>query len=299
VLAPFTEPASAVTRQVDGAKGASRPAPIKLIRSLDMEKNGRDMAPRVPLRARLRERAPLIGTLVTLDSPEAVEVLAESGFDWLFIDMEHSPVLDTAAVQRLVQAVAGRVHTLVRVPDKSPTSITRVLDVGCDGIIVPHVDDPDDAMRAVRAARYPPLGERSVGISRAHGYGLGFQEYMARANQDLVVVAQIEHIDAVDRIDRIVEVDGIAAAFVGPFDLSGSLGVLGQPDHESVRGAIDRVRAACERAGMPFGIFAATAEGARAERERRSTLIAAGSDLSLLAGAAGQVLATITANQDG
>jgi 2-keto-3-deoxy-L-rhamnonate aldolase RhmA len=251
------------------------------------------VTPARSLRARLRERTPLIGTLVTLDSPEAAELLAECGFDWLFIDMEHSPPLDAAAAQRLVQAVGTRAHTLVRVPDKGVPWIKKVLDIGCDGIIVPHVDGAGDAVGAVRAARYPPLGERSVGISRAQGYGLRFEDYMARANQDLVVVAQIEHIDAVNRIDEIVEVDGLGAIFVGPYDLSGSLGVLGQVEHESVRSAIDQVRRACERRALPFGVFAPTAEAARAERDRRSTLIAVGSDVSYLAAAAGQALATI------
>jgi 2-keto-3-deoxy-L-rhamnonate aldolase RhmA len=247
----------------------------------------------IPLRARLRERTPLIGTLVTLNSSETVEVLAESGFDWLFIDMEHSPVLDTAAVQRLVQAVGSKVYTLVRLPDNSATWIKRVLDVGCDGIIVPHVDDAEDATDAIRAARYPPLGERSVGITRAHGYGARFQEYMERANQDLVVVAQIEHIDAVDCIDEIVKVDGVDAVFVGPYDLSGSLDVLGQLGHEAVRNAIDEVRTACQQTALPFGIFTPTADGARAERDHGSTLIAVGSDVSYLSSAVSRALATI------
>jgi 2-keto-3-deoxy-L-rhamnonate aldolase RhmA len=251
------------------------------------------MAQRISLRARLRERVPLVGTLVTLDSSETAEVLVGCGLDWLFIDMEHAPVLGTAAVQRLVQAVGGRAHTLVRVPENSSTWIKKVLDVGCDGIIVPHVDGAEDARRAVRAARYPPLGERSVGITRAHGYGLRFAEYMATADQEVVVVAQVEHADAVNRIEEIVDVDGVGAVFVGPYDLSGSLGVLGQLEHGAVRAAIGQVRKACERRAMPFGIYTPTADAARAERERGTSLIAVGSDVSFLAGAVSQALDTI------
>lgn len=204
--------------------------------------------------------------------------------------MEHSPLLDTAAVQRLVRAAGDRADTLVRVPDKSATWVSKVLDTGCDGIIVPHVDNAEDAMRTVRAARYPPLGERSVGIARAHGYGARFGEYMQRANDDLVIVAQIEGIGAVERIDDIVKVDGINAAFVGPYDLSGSMGMLGQLENEAVRAAIEEVRRACERAALPFGIFTPTPEGGRAEREKGSTLIAVGSDLSYLSGAVTRAL---------
>lgn len=251
------------------------------------------MTGRIPLRARLRDPAPLIGTMVTLDSSETIEVLAEAGLDWLFLDMEHSPLLDPAAVQRLVQAVAGRAYTLVRVPDKSATWIKRVLDVGCDGIIVPHVDSAEDATGAVRAASYPPLGERSVGIARAQGYGARFREYMERANQDVVVVTQVEAIDAVGRIGEIVAVDGVGAVFVGPYDLSGSLGVLGRVEHEAVRAAIDRVRAACRQAAMPFGIFTATPDGGRAERDQGTALIAVGSDISYLSSAVSQALAAI------
>ena len=120
----------------------------------------------------------LIGTLVTLDSSEVVEILALAGFDWLFLDMEHGN-LSIASVQSLCQAIAGRCHTLVRVPENAPIWIKKVLDIGCDGIIVPHVNTAEEAMQVIQAAKYPPKGQRSVGAARAQGYGHYFSDCLS------------------------------------------------------------------------------------------------------------------------
>lgn len=244
------------------------------------------------LKDALRHPKPLIGTLVTTASPEVAEVLALAGFDWLFIDLEHGS-LSILDAQRLVQAIAGRCFTLVRVPEATDENIERVLDTGCDGIIAPHVNSAEEAGRIVRLVKYPPDGERSVGLARAHGYGLGFVDYIASANARTVVAVQIEHKDAVANVDEIVKVHGIDALFVGPYDLSGSVGLLGQVTDARVVAAIQRVSAASAAAKMPWGIFYGAAEPATAAIKNGAHLVAVGTDLMHMANAARGVLEAV------
>jgi 2-dehydro-3-deoxyglucarate aldolase/4-hydroxy-2-oxoheptanedioate aldolase len=237
--------------------------------------------------ARLRRRDRLIGSFVTLPALEVVEVMGAAGVDWLIIDCEHAP-LDAFWAQRLLQA--ARVPGVIRVADGHEPTLKRALDTGAAGVVVPMVNTAQQARAIVSHCKYPPLGTRGVGIVRAQGYGLGFQEYVARANESTAVIVQIEHITAVENIDAIVAVPGVDAAFVGPYDLSGSMGRLGQVDHIDVLAAIEGVRLACERAGMPLGIYAGSAAAARPYLEKGFTLIAVGIDTFLLGQAARQIV---------
>ena len=237
------------------------------------------------LKDALRQQKPLIGTLLTTASPEVAEVLALAGFDWLFIDLEHGS-LSILDAQRAIQAVAGRSFTVVRVSDATPENIKRVLDTGCDGIIAPHVNNTDEARRIVALAKYPPDGERSAGLGRAQGYGLNFADYIASANAQTVIILQIEHQDGVANIDEILHVQGIDALFIGPYDLSGSMGILGQVFEARVVAAIDKVRTACAASNMPVGIFCATAEQASAAIKTGTRIVAVGTDLLHMANSA-------------
>jgi 2-dehydro-3-deoxyglucarate aldolase/4-hydroxy-2-oxoheptanedioate aldolase len=192
----------------------------------------------------------------------------------------------------MIQAVGGRCPCLVRVPENREVWFKKALDTGCDGVIVPQVRSAAEATAAVERSLYPPSGRRSVGISRAHAFGMAFQEYFDTANDRLAVVVQVEHIDAVRSIEAIVEVDGIDAVFIGPYDLSGSLGVVGQVTHPKVQEAISTVAGACNAAGMPTGIFVADAVAAREAMARGYNLIAMGLDAIFLGAAARQALAT-------
>jgi 2-keto-3-deoxy-L-rhamnonate aldolase RhmA len=240
----------------------------------------------------LRQYKPLIGTLLTTASPEVAEVLALAGFDWLFIDLEHGS-LSIQDAQRAIQAIAGRCFTLVRVSDSTAENIKRALDTGCDGIIAPHVNTADEARRIVALAKYPPEGERSAGLGRAQGYGLNFASYIASANAQTVVVDQIEHKDGVANVDEILLVPGIDALFIGPYDLSGSMGILGQVSDARVLAAIDKVRSACATSNMPLGIFCATAEQASSAIKTGARLVAVGTDLAHMANSARTTLEAI------
>lgn len=241
-----------------------------------------------PFRRRLRAGDLLVGTLLSLPAPELAEIAAEAGFDWLFLDMEHGG-LDAGAVLRLVQAVPEPCACLVRIPENREMWVKKALDTGAAGIIVPHVDSADEAARAVHWAKYPPEGGRSVGFSRANRYGARFQENIESANAATVVVAQVEHIDGVRRIEAILDVAGLDAVFVGPYDLSASLGKPGRIQDDDVRAAIRAVAGACAARRVPAGIFAAALPAAAQAVEAGYTLLCAGIDIGLYGRAAGEL----------
>ncbi len=213
------------------------------------------------VRSLIRSREKLIGTLVTIPSPEIVEILMDCGVDWLFLDLEHS-AFSTRDAQKMLQVVSGKTPCLVRTESKDETAIRKALDIGAQGIIVPQVNSAAEAAQVVTFAKYPPGGARSVGLGRAQGYGLKFKDYIENANESLAIVVQIEHIDAVRNLQGILDVPGIDAVFIGPYDLSGSLGKLGQLRDPEVQQAIETVFTLAKNCGMPVGAFAATTDAA-------------------------------------
>jgi 2-keto-3-deoxy-L-rhamnonate aldolase RhmA len=242
-------------------------------------------------KARLAGQETLLGVLISLPSPELAEIYAEAGFDWLFLDWEHG-LHDVLGLQRIVQAVGKKCPCVIRVPDNDPVWIAKALDTGTAGLIIPHVNSAADAARAVAAAKYPPLGVRSIGIARAQGYGLDVQGSLSRDNGETAVIAQTEHIEAARHIDAILAVSGVDAAFIGPFDLSASLNKPGRIADAEVQAAIERIRQACAEAKIPAGIFAADAETAARYRDAGFRLLCVGTD-ALHAGRAAR--ATIAA----
>jgi 2-keto-3-deoxy-L-rhamnonate aldolase RhmA len=248
-------------------------------------------------RARLRRRDKLLGTMVTLPTPATAEILADLGFDWLFVDGEHGP-LETRELAGILQAVSRDVACLVRVPEASEVPIKKALDLGAAGIIVPQVNTAEQAADVVRFARYSPEGARGVGLARAHGYGMRFKEYVDGANAEIAVVVQAEHARAVDNIEAIVRVPGVDAVLLGPYDLAASLGKMGKVDDPAVVDAIRRVTDVCVAAGMPLGYFGVTAAAVKPYVERGYTLIVAGVDTLFLGQAARTLLADLRAVSD-
>lgn len=234
-----------------------------------------------PFRTRVRRRDRLVGPLVTLGAPAVADVFAGAGCDWVWLDLEHAP-LTHEQIQQHVQAVAGRAGTVVRVPWNDPVHVKRVLDLGCDGVIVPQVRSADEARAAVAAAKYPPEGIRSVGIARAQRYGMTLAEYVRTANEAVSVMIQIEHIDAVPHLDAILAVPGVDAVIVGPYDLSASMGRPGEITHPDVAAAVAAVADACTRCEMPWGAFAPDAAAAKVQIARGATVIALATDTMYL-----------------
>ncbi len=244
-------------------------------------------------RKKLNDHEMLVGTIVSLASPEVAEVLSQAGFDWLFLEAEHAP-LDALAIQHLLQG-AGSTPCLVRLQRSDEVWIKQALDVGAAGIIAPMVNSAEQAAQVVRWAKYAPLGTRGVGVSRAHGYGFKFQEYVSHANDGTVVVVQAEHIDAVNNIEAIVQVPGVDAVLVGPYDLSASLGRPGEVTHPEVKSAIEHITQVCQATQMPLGIFGMTLEAVKPYIERGYTLVIVSIDTVLLGNAARQLLAQLRA----
>lgn len=226
---------------------------------------------------KLRSGKALIGTIVSLPPPAVTECLSQLGYDWLWIDLEHSP-MSLEQVQAVLTAKQPECAGLVRVPNNCDEWIKRVLDIGADGIIVPHVSSKEDALRAVKSAKYPPAGERSFGAGRAHTYGLD-ATHQEHANELTCVVVQIEDRDAVKNIDEIISVKGVDGIIIGPYDLSGSFGKLGKLGDSEVQSAISAVLLACKEKSFPAGIFALLPEQAKKYIDAGFTLMAVGVDL--------------------
>jgi 2-dehydro-3-deoxyglucarate aldolase len=247
---------------------------------------------RQTFRTRLKNRERLLGTMVTLPSMATAEILSRVGFDWLFLDGEHGP-LESADLAALLIAVSGRSACLVRVAEARETPIKKALDLGADGIIAPQVNSVEHARDVVRWSRYAPSGTRGVGLARAHGYGFEFQDYVKTANDRVSLIVQVEHIDAVNCIEETVGIEGIDAILLGPYDLSASMGKMGQIEDSEVVEAIGRVTRTCLAAGMPLGMFGVTTAHVKPYIEQGYTLIVAGVDTLLLGNAARKTLAEL------
>ena len=234
----------------------------------------------------------LLGTMITLPSPEMVEIMVDVGFDWLFIDCEHG-AFDASTAQSLLQAAGNRCPGVIRVPNSDDVWIKKALDIGASGIIVPQVNSAAQARAVVSSCKYPPTGSRGVGIGRAHGYGARFNEYVADANNQVAVIVQAEHIDAVNRIEEIATVPGIDAVLIGPYDLSASLGKIGQLDDPELIAAIEKVRICCSDAGIQLGFFGINAEAVKPYIAQGYTLIAVGVDVLFASSAAMSTLAAL------
>jgi len=205
------------------------------------------------LKKKLKDKELTIGSWITIGHPAIPEILGLAYFDWLVIDIEHTTI-DLSTVQILISTIqANNMAALVRVSKNDGVEIKRVLDAGADGIIVPMINSAEDAKHAVEFAKYPPEGKRGVGLSRAQQYGFGFESYKRWAEKHLVIIAQIEHIDGINNLNDIVKTKGIDGLIIGPYDLSGSLGIPGQYEEPIVKDALTRFREICKKSDISMG----------------------------------------------
>lgn len=205
------------------------------------------------LKQKLKNKELTIGSWVTIGHPSVVEIMANAGFEWLVIDIEHTSI-DLTMVQILISTIQSKgLKALIRVSKNEEVVIKRVLDMGADGIIVPMITNADDAQRAVDYAKYPPIGKRGVGLFRAQNYGLSFNEYKKWVNDELVIIAQMEHYLAAENIESIITTEGIDGIIIGPYDLSGSLGYPGEYNRPEVKEAINKILLACDKHNIPSG----------------------------------------------
>lgn len=206
------------------------------------------------LKKRLAAGQVTIGSWITLGHPAIAEIMAQAGFDWLTVDLEHSTItLDQAGQLIRVCDLCGA-PPLVRLSANDPVQIKRVMDAGAHGIIVPMVNTAEEASAAVAALRYPPRGVRGVGLARAQGYGASFEAYRTWLADEALVIVQIEHIIAEENLEAILAVEGVDGFIVGPYDLSGSLGRPGDFEHPDMRASMERIAAIARQGGKPGGL---------------------------------------------
>jgi 4-hydroxy-2-oxoheptanedioate aldolase len=218
------------------------------------------------VRRRLAAGEPSVGTWLSLPSPEVAEYVSRLGFDWLVIDAEHNPIDIRTLAQMFAAMAASNTAPMVRIPWNSAENFKRVLDAGAWGVVVPMVNSREEAEQAVSAARYYPDGTRSVGGGRfPMSFNATADEYRRNANDQILVVLQIEHIQGVENADAILSVPGVDACFIGPNDLAASMGLgLGVPlesEDPRLMEAIAEIRNACVRNGVAPGIHTSGAAG--------------------------------------
>jgi len=219
------------------------------------------------LKEKLDKNKLTVGSWITLGHPSIAEIMAAKGFDWLVIDMEHSVItLDMA--QELIRTIGScGVVPLVRVGENNAAVIKRVMDTGAYGVVVPMVNSRQEAVRAVDAVKYPPIGKRGVGLARAQGYGFAFEKYKNWVNKNSIVIVQIEHIDAIQDLEAILGVDGVDASIIGPYDLSASMGHPGGFQRKDVKTAISRYGTVCKKLGKTAGFHVVPADPEMAKQK--------------------------------
>jgi 4-hydroxy-2-oxoheptanedioate aldolase len=246
-----------------------------------------------PVKLALKEGRPSVGTWLTLGNILAARLMARAGFAWLTVDLEHTSVEWETATHMFAAIADAGCTALARVPANRHEHIKRALDNGAHGIVVPMVNSREEARAAVAAAKYPPAGNRSVGGSaHALNFGATADEYYARANDEILVVLQCEHIQAVAEADSIFSVPGIDAIFVGPNDLAASMrSADGRPaSAEETTRVTDRILVACREHKVAAGLHCTSADDALRRIEDGWQFIAVGSELRLMLSGAEEVV---------
>lgn len=236
---------------------------------------------------------PPIGTWIASASPLVAEAVGHSGFDWGLLDMEHSP-LDLTTLLSLLQAVGNtKLVPVVRVPSNDPVIMKRVLDLGATTLSVPFIESAEQARQAVAATRYAPHGVRGLDLHcRAARFGLA-PAHLRTFNQNIGIIAELETVSALAELEAVAAVEGIDALFVGPGDLSASLGYTGQLTHPAVLNAMAQAVQRAKRLGKPVGTVGATPEVVAQYRAIGFDFVAVGSDVSLLMRAAHAAIASL------
>jgi len=206
------------------------------------------------LKKKLESNELTVGSWITLAHPAISEIMSRAGFDWLAIDLEHS-VISLREAEDLIRTIelSGSVP-LVRLTSNNPDQIKRIMDSGAHGIIVPMVNTVKAAESAVKNSKYPHIGRRSFGLARAQKYGDGLKDYIEWQKKNSLVIVQIEHIDALKELREILSVDGVDGYMIGPYDLSGSMGIPGQFDHPDFLDVIETISSTANELKIPGGI---------------------------------------------
>lgn len=239
-----------------------------------------------PFKAALAQGRLQIGLWSSLCSNIAADAVADSGFDWILLDTEHSPNELPGLLSQLQAIRGGTASAIVRPAWNDAVLFKRILDIGAQTLLVPYVQSAAEAARAVAATRYPPAGIRGVTAGgRASRYGR-VKDYLKKAGSEICLIVQVETGDALDRLEAIAQVEGVDGVFIGPGDLAASLGHIGKPGHEEVQSAIEDAARRLQAIGKPAGILTVNEEEARRYIDWGLSFVAVGIDLGLLTRAA-------------
>jgi 2-dehydro-3-deoxyglucarate aldolase len=204
------------------------------------------------VRSLLSSGKPTIGSWMQLADTNVAELMARAGYQWIALDLEHGHFTNHQLPDLFRAIEVGGALPLARVATPSVINCRQALDAGAAGVVIPMITSAAQLAPLVSGCHWPPKGTRGVGFCRANGFGARFEEYREEA-QSALVIAQIEHVDAIAQLDAILAVDGLDAVIIGPYDLSASLGHTGELSHPEVVATIDAIHAACRRAAKPVG----------------------------------------------
>jgi 4-hydroxy-2-oxoheptanedioate aldolase len=229
------------------------------------------------MKQKLRQGQSVFGGLLRTPEPTLVEVLGYAGYDYVVLDAEHGAHSFEALDTLILAAYASDITPIVRVNENAPGLIMRVLDIGAQGVLVPHIHNAEDARRAIAAALYPPDGARGIGPNRGSQFGaIPSDEYFKAINDEVAVMLMMEEAGAVEAIDAITNVKGITALSIGLSDLSGSLGVPGQANHPTVQAAVETLMAVAARKGIPVSLSVRGVEEVRDALKKGARLASVG-----------------------
>jgi 4-hydroxy-2-oxoheptanedioate aldolase len=250
------------------------------------------------LKKRIQQGETVNGCWLNLGSSLTAEIVGSAGFDWLLIDLEHGAGNEKDVLSQLQALESSTAAALVRIESGEKQRIHRVLDLGVEGIMCPHIDTADEARAVVTGMRYPPHGSRGIArMVRASGYGKNLAEYSATANDTIVGIAQIESPEALKHVDEIAAVDGIDVLFIGPADLSISLGIFGKFDHPLFLDGVKKTIDAAQKAGKASGILLANPDDYTKYYNMGMRVIACGGDSTFVAEGARNMVAKLNAKR--
>ena len=231
-------------------------------------------------RKALLERKLTLGAWMQIGHPAVAEIFAKAGFDWICVDLEHGAIELETMTNIFRTLDAFDTVPVARLPFNDPIWIHRSLDAGARALIIPMVKTAAEAENAIKEAKYPPRGVRGFGYSRANMHGMDFDNYIKTANDEIAMIMQIEHKDAMGNLEEIVNVDGVDGLFIGPLDLSGSMGITGQMKAPEMISALEKYRNVASGANMSFGmhIVRPDKENIKESIEQGYTMIALGLD---------------------
>jgi 4-hydroxy-2-oxoheptanedioate aldolase len=251
------------------------------------------------LKKRIKQGEAVNGCWLNLGSALTAEIVGSAGFDWVLIDLEHGAGNEKDVLSQLQALGNSNTAAIVRIESGAKQRIHRVLDVGAEGVMCPHINNAKEAAEVVHGLRYPPHGGRGVAkMVRATGFGKNFTEYYNHANDDIIGIVQIETPAALDHLDEIASIDGVDVLFIGPADLTMAMGIFGQFDHPLFVNAIKATVAAAEKAGKATGILLANPDDYSTFYDLGIRMIACGADATFVAEGSRTMAAKLAAKRN-